>query len=1104
MSGAALTTAKAAKAPPAAAARPALTPVSRPLLQRKCGCGGVPGVAAECEECRKKQALQRSASGGAAPAAVPPIVGQVLGSAGRPLDAPTRSLMELRFGHDFSRVRVHDDATAAESARAVNAKAYTVGQDIVFAAGQYSPQAPSGSHLLAHELAHTVQQSGLQRYPDKLEVAELGRDGRLEREAELAARSVLQGAPPAVALRPPVQAVQRAAWGHECPAGEVVPANNQLIYTAAEDFIVEYYLKERGKKNVSTRAAPVESLSGRGPEGDMIAAAQEDFRSGKSPRRVRTVPVDPSKLEQVGKNPVTLEPVGEVADEGPATESALLRPDVLDFRKSEVYDVTTEKQAPGKKNKVKGYADLLEKLRAGRGIGTPAWTAGITLEAPEKNRLDVEVAGKTIAICFGVTDFTKWAGVLAYSPIDIGKAAPKAAAVPEIETEPYPVKAGDNEAVFLIPKEAGKAKKVTSAPLADSPIPETVKVANNLIPGMVLQVLHRRGGKGDTIDAQVTLKRQKSIVEVETRKDAVVLRVEAGTGKLTLQRGFRPLKVRYPYLSEGTITKLEMDETGGLSGEGHLKSDLPLLRGINLGIAFGADDFRITTDFKDKVKLPFPGFKLTESSLALILYPDFKPSGTIAFELLPGGKKLIDGKLTAEADADGFVARGDLNAYLPGVDKAGGKIEYGIKRGWSGGVTVESTQIKLPYVKSGQLVVGFKGSDVFVTGGVKLGFPGDNEADVTISRGPKGEYVYVGGGTFNVPVKGIEPVKVHVLYDGEQLDASGETGFALLGLTGRIAVHYRKKKSDPEPRFSGHGTLHIKKSKAEGDLTVDMSPEYKFSGKGTVTYKFSEYLVGTAGVELFESGKVRLSGEIVVPKPILLFKAFGDKYTLLDIKKEIPIPGASLGPLLGLQAVVGVALGLDYQIGPGQLENVRLAVAFNPLEDDPDFDLTAGARLNVPAHAGVWATLKGGLALSAGIAEVSGTINATGRAALQGGAAAEAQVHYTKARHSFDAKVTVDVELVLGLSLDAEVAAEAGIGPFKVHTSKAWNLASFEYKPGIRAGLVAPFHYASDEPFKAPSLDDIQWIKPTFDPVDAIRRLFDANKGSQNPPEGGG
>lgn len=100
----------------------------------------------------------------------PPIVHDVLNSSGQRLDAATRSFMEPRFGRDLSSVRIHTDRQAAESARAVNARAYTVGNSVVFGRGEYAPQSAEGRRLLAHELAHTMQQAPgagamLQRQP---------------------------------------------------------------------------------------------------------------------------------------------------------------------------------------------------------------------------------------------------------------------------------------------------------------------------------------------------------------------------------------------------------------------------------------------------------------------------------------------------------------------------------------------------------------------------------------------------------------------------------------------------------------------------------------------------------------------------------------------------------------------------------------------------------------------------------------------------------------------------------------------------------------------------------------------------------------------------
>ena len=132
-------------------------------LRRTCACGeqSSGGGCSECEN--KKLSLARSirsANPNSPPSNdVPPIVNEVLSSSGEPLDAATRAYFEPRFGHDFSRVRVHTDEKAAESARLVNARAYTVGDNVVVGSGQYHPSSPSGRRLLAHELTHVVQQS---------------------------------------------------------------------------------------------------------------------------------------------------------------------------------------------------------------------------------------------------------------------------------------------------------------------------------------------------------------------------------------------------------------------------------------------------------------------------------------------------------------------------------------------------------------------------------------------------------------------------------------------------------------------------------------------------------------------------------------------------------------------------------------------------------------------------------------------------------------------------------------------------------------------------------------------------------------------------------
>jgi hypothetical protein len=141
------------------------------VIQR---CGSMSGPGCPChateshQESDRLQTARDAALSEPQPMAAPSIVHDVVASPGQPLDASTRALMEPRFGHDFSKVRVHADARAGDSARSVNARAYTVGRHVAFAPHEYAPGSIEGRELLAHELTHVVQQSASTRTGDRL------------------------------------------------------------------------------------------------------------------------------------------------------------------------------------------------------------------------------------------------------------------------------------------------------------------------------------------------------------------------------------------------------------------------------------------------------------------------------------------------------------------------------------------------------------------------------------------------------------------------------------------------------------------------------------------------------------------------------------------------------------------------------------------------------------------------------------------------------------------------------------------------------------------------------------------------------------------------
>jgi hypothetical protein len=129
-------------------------------------------------------------------------VNYVLGSSGRPMEPQIRGFMESRFGHDFSRIKIHDDMRASESAQMIDARAYTAGEHIVFQRGQYEPQTETGRRLIAHELSHTIQQRGA--IVGSEEKNRFSSEGSSEREASSTADNILHDRPFALRVKKPV------------------------------------------------------------------------------------------------------------------------------------------------------------------------------------------------------------------------------------------------------------------------------------------------------------------------------------------------------------------------------------------------------------------------------------------------------------------------------------------------------------------------------------------------------------------------------------------------------------------------------------------------------------------------------------------------------------------------------------------------------------------------------------------------------------------------------------------------------------------------------------------------------------------------------------
>jgi Domain of unknown function (DUF4157) len=294
-----------------------------PAVVRPEGPSQISGLQRKCEQCEEEQiqrqpmdeemeeeqiqrqpmdekmeeeeaSLQTKEAAGQTPQVTPAMQAQIDGlrGGGQPLSEPMRAFFEPRFGHDFSRVRVHTDQPAERSARAVNAQAYTTGSHIVFGAGYYSPETLDGRRLLAHELTHVVQQGAspmstavMQRTP-----MYTGAEADIVAEREYGDN----GAPKA-------QKCGRPSW---CPPGFCEPHRSEDL--------AKYY---RGKNSlwimagihaaVDSRVVPLwkEYLSGGSDPKNLTADFAKDFTNSPTTKKATTFLTDELKKKFMATPP---------------------------------------------------------------------------------------------------------------------------------------------------------------------------------------------------------------------------------------------------------------------------------------------------------------------------------------------------------------------------------------------------------------------------------------------------------------------------------------------------------------------------------------------------------------------------------------------------------------------------------------------------------------------------------------------------------------------------------------------------------------------------------------------------------------------------------
>lgn len=1001
-----------------------------------------------------------------------------ISDAGRPLDAATRGSMESGFGRDFSSIRVHDDARAHDSARSLGARAYAAGDHIVFGEGQYRPGSSSGNALIAHELAHSVQQGGVQMKADGPMPA--AADAELEAQADRAAAAVTAGRAAPALSRIGTPAVFRAKTDDPAPAGSAASSQGGPTPGLPDNWtIVEPKPADPGTDRlvVAVSGFQLPEVKGRGPWVQEVYDLHKPDRLIFSPifkgkgasvdsyDNVAAYKEGSEKYKTIWLNKygfTTLKAMGAAFKTAAAGNAELKA-------KIETKEVATILKGFAREKLTDAKCDIdhiVEKQL--QGTSSPA---NLQLLGSAKNQASGREAYQKLVELVGQLKGTEYGHVR-----ELQFRFPTGIAV-QPDTD-----AKDGSQII---EEALRNKVVTgSAEVANAegdPVtmtaggaPETMKVRKSgatpidfnfkrIVPGMRLTGYSRttRKGSPDDIDGVLDGKLVKTTGKADefVKLDATLQKDPAPTTPDAPADGAeepkppserRILKLRkskqndriafhYPYLSPGWI-KPQIDDAGKLTGTGAIKSTIPMLGEV--GIEFGPDLLKAKAPIDAaKLKSPIPGLRFTGGAFELQLSPNFVPSGSVQFEIGPKGKPIILGDITAKYAGGAFLAEGTIKpgVGIPGVQEAEGKVRFHSERGWSGELRINSTSVPNTVIDV-RVAMAQKGDklDMTAEGGARITVK-DKVFDLT-AQWVDGSITYRGTGRWEKPFKIVDAIEARVYYRNGYLKISGGGFFTFRNQwKGDITLTYE--------RYAGGGIkvegianveVETKDKKGKGKLSGGIDERGKLYGKGTIAYQITPTIRPELTVELDKEDHLRITGSLTLG-PYTLFGKYPEEGKGRRDLFKITTPGFSIPtPIPAVRAYVKFFAGVGYSVyfGPGKVETIRVTGAFDPLEENPNIVADLAARFTCEAGFGLYGNFgaKLGVDVLFGAGDVNGTITVTPGIIGSAKADVEAKGHYEKGNF------TVGMHPKFEMSLDATL----GIGG-KVTISALWGLLSHSW-----------------------------------------------------------
>lgn len=1063
-----------------------------------------------------KVARRAAGSGPVSGLSLPADIAQDLGP-GHPLDAETREFFESRYRQDLTAVRVHEGAKAHEAAQRIDARAFTVGHDIAFAAGQYQPGTHGGRTLLAHEIAHVLQQEdGLTRMVMR-KAAEAGSGPGGNKAPKYTVETPF--------LIPPIKSRHAPAYGVLADKDKLVRPRG---YSAASRKTAQVDKWIAGVKIEPRKHVPADFQPKSGGEWQLPLQ-----REGGT--KVRLIKAKDEELVRILQRP----------DWDAAGVTRQFQVDhMIEYQVGGLDELDNFELLQQEHNASVGSGfnhEINNAIRAQLAKRAPPPAQGVTPPAkPDvtfvKENYDIvfkNVEGRGRQSRRGESTSTFWSRQSIENLEHVTTLLPSPPGALGGKADEIVLQSPTGQVVigrFRITGKGVEVRKGQSGGMAGFSI-EKVNLDAVGGPGSIngLKTDAPSGQLEGTLDfgkaVQFEGEQDRCSLALQKASHAFALRIatNATPGKPGQPGNFIPAK--FKPLSPMEITDLAFGK--GVYASSWIRPSHPALAGINIPaqVRDGKVGFYHTVDttaFANKLRIP--GVTIDNASITLGYDGvEFSAAGGAEFTIRNFGV----GSLNARVDTSGmFNMEGMFQADPRLFDTAQMRLWYRSDKGFGGAGTLGITSPnRIRGIKRASIHAKYERDDFTAKGEVEPNIPGLKNAslDVRYAKDKMGADSLLIGGELDLAagIPGVEGGKVQVQLEQKQngwrVSGEGDLKPKLPGMDSKVHVSY------DDGLFGGEASATYKLGILDGDVTVGMtnravSPDGQVSGApgnrvrlyggGTLNATIGG-LRGGVGVKVRPTGDLRIGGRLGIAKAATLFEQFPPpdkaRRELLGINlPPIPLWGFPLG-----QRVIGISLQVSGKltgyafVGPGLLTQADVNVEeFDP-KNYSSLRVRGNVQVQVPAKAGVEGEIKAEAVGDAAVVQIRGGIGITAGVEVAAPTTASAKIDWSprSALHiagKLEAKATP--RLVLGVNATIQLIAKALVTDFSLWEKK-WDLAKREVGSSFGIDVIAPVDYYSDQRGIVfdPSKVDIK--KPELT-MDTFKQLFASPTQESTEPKG--